>query len=95
MHVKRKYNISIFFIFDSNSDCMKKKLLFAAVFVAMTLSFTSCEESCKICKKVKYDSAGNYVSEESEAEYCGVELIAIDGKTVDLGSLGKAKWECR
>jgi hypothetical protein len=41
-----------------------------------------------------YDSNGNFKSEDAEAEYCGVELLAIDGKTVDLGSLGSAKWQC-
>jgi hypothetical protein len=74
---------------------MKKKLLFVFSFVALTVAFSGCEDSCKTCKRVYYDSNGNYKSEDqTEAEYCGVELLAIDGKTVDLGALGTAKWQC-
>jgi hypothetical protein len=73
---------------------MKKKLLFVFSFVAITLAFSSCEDNCKVCKKMYYDSNGNFKNEDAEAEYCGVELLAIDGKTVDLGSLGSAKWQC-
>jgi tRNA-dihydrouridine synthase len=43
---------------------------------------------------VYYDGSGTYLREDGAAEYCGVELIAIDGRTIDLGSLGSAKWEC-
>jgi hypothetical protein len=42
-----------------------------------------------------YDKNGNFTREDAEAEYCGVELLAIDGKTVDLGVLGSGKWSCR
>ncbi|HEX2921235.1 MAG TPA: hypothetical protein VHO50_08735 [Bacteroidales bacterium] len=74
---------------------MKKKLLFAAGLLCMIISIPSCElDECKVCKKVIYDDQGNYVSEESEAEYCGAKLIAIDGKTLNLGAMGTAKWEC-
>jgi hypothetical protein len=73
---------------------MKKKLLFAAVLVFIACTFTSCTKTCKTCKEVFYDGSGNYLREDAEAEYCGVELLAIDGKTVDLGSLGSGKWVC-
>ena len=73
---------------------MKKKLLFAAVLVFVACAFTSCTKTCKTCKEVFYDGSGNYLREDAEAEYCGVELIAIYGKTVDLGSLGSGKWVC-
>ena len=73
---------------------MKRKLIIAAVFILIAWGFTSCEKTCKTCKKVFYDDSGAYVREDPAAEYCGVELIAIDGKTIDLGSLGSAKWEC-
>jgi hypothetical protein len=73
---------------------MKKKLLFAAALILITVAFTSCTKTCKTCKKVYYDGSGTYLREDAAAEYCGVELIAIDGKTMDLGSLGSAKWVC-
>ena len=73
---------------------MKRKLIIAVVFIIVAWSFTACEKTCKTCKKVYYDAQGNYLREDAEAQYCGVELIAIDGKTVDLGALGSAKWEC-
>ena len=75
---------------------MKRKIIIAAAsFILITLAFSSCEDTCKVCKKVYYDGSGAYLREDAEAEYCGVELIAIDGKTINLGALGSAKWECR
>ena len=74
---------------------MKKKFIYVVCFFLIVLIAPSCEKSCKTCKKVYYDDAGTYLREDGEAEYCGVELIAIDGKVVDLGALGTAKWECR
>jgi hypothetical protein len=74
---------------------MKRKVIIAASFFLITLAFSSCEDTCKVCKKVYYDGSGTYLREDAEAEYCGVELLAIDGKTINLGALGSAKWECR
>jgi hypothetical protein len=74
---------------------MKRKLIIAAVFVLIAWGFTSCEKTCKTCKKVYYDGSGTYLREDGEASYCGLELAAIDGKTIDLHDLGSAKWECR
>lgn len=73
---------------------MKRKILIGAGIFFMALSFNSCENTCKICKKVYYDSSGSYIREDGEAEYCGAELLAIDGRTINLGALGSAKWEC-
>jgi hypothetical protein len=73
---------------------MKKKLVIAVLFAFIAIGFTSCKKDCKSCKKVYYDGSGTYLREDGAAEYCGVELIAIDGRTIDLGSLGSAKWEC-
>jgi hypothetical protein len=73
---------------------MKRKLIIAVLFMLFAWGFTSCGKTCKTCKKVFYDGSGNYLREDAGGEYCGVELIAIDGKTVDLGSLGSAKWLC-
>jgi hypothetical protein len=74
---------------------MKRKLIIAIAFVLIAGSFTSCEKTCKTCKKVYYDGSGNYLSEDAEAEYCGAVLLSIEGKTIDLGAIGSAKWECR
>jgi hypothetical protein len=74
---------------------MKRKLILAALFVLVTVSFSSCEKTCKTCKKVYYDGSGAYLSEDAEAEYCGAVLLTIEGKTIYLGALGSAKWECR
>ena len=73
---------------------MKKKLFIIGAFILVSCAFTSCSKTCKTCKEVFYDGSGNYIREDAEAQYCGVELLAIDGKTVDLGSLGSGKWEC-
>lgn len=73
---------------------MKRKLVIAAVFVFLTVAFSSCTEKCKYCKKVYYDGSGTYIREDAGADYCGAELLLIDGKTIDLGALGSAKWEC-
>jgi hypothetical protein len=74
---------------------MKRKLFYVAALILITISFNSCDKSCKVCKEVFYDKNGNFTREDAEAEYCGVELLAIDGKTVDLGVLGTGKWSCR
>jgi hypothetical protein len=76
---------------------MKRKLLFAGAFILITWAFTSCDalKTCKTCKKVYYDGTGAYLREDGEAEYCDAMLLAIEGKTIDLGDLGSAKWECR
>jgi hypothetical protein len=73
---------------------MKRKLVIVLVLVFIAIGFTSCKKTCKTCKKVYYDGTGTYLREDGAAEYCGVELVAIDGRTIDLGSLGSAKWVC-
>ncbi len=81
---------------DCNKIKMKRNILLALAFVTLAITVNSCENlTCKVCKKVYYDKAGNIKSEDAEAEYCDLELAAIDGKTIDLGTLGSAKWECR
>jgi hypothetical protein len=75
---------------------MKRKLLLGAAFLFVAWAATSCEGlNCKTCKKVYYDQSGNFLREDAEAEYCDLELLAIEGKTIDLGALGSAKWVCR
>jgi hypothetical protein len=75
---------------------MKRKLFYAAGFIIIALSITSCEKSCKVCQQNTYNtSTGALVTNGSEAEYCGTELIAIEStKDVTLGGT-TTKWECR
>jgi hypothetical protein len=73
---------------------MKKKLIQAVCLIVFVFVAPSCEKSCKTCKKVYYDGSGNYLREDGAGQYCGVELMAIEGKTINLGALGSAKWEC-
>jgi len=85
----------VFVYLNCNSNDMKKIIIYAVCFFIIVLVAPACEKTCKTCKKVYYDDADVYLREDAEAEYCGVELIAIDGKVVDLNALGTAKWECR
>jgi hypothetical protein len=74
---------------------MKRKLIITAAFILVTLSFSSCEDSCKVCQQNTYNSGGTRVSSGSETEYCGAELIAIEAtKDVTVGG-NTTKWECR
>lgn len=73
---------------------MKRKLIFAAGFILLTLSFSSCEKSCRVCQQNTYKD-GSRISSGSETEYCGAELIAIEATgDVTVGST-TTKWECR
>jgi hypothetical protein len=74
---------------------MRRKIFYVSVLLLIASSFNSCDQSCKVCKEVFYDKNGNITSEGAEEEYCGTELLSIDGKTVDLGALGSGKWSCR
>lgn len=75
---------------------MKKKIIYVAGFVLIAWSVTACESlfsSCKNCKQVTY-SSGNIVSEGSETEYCGADLIKIQAiADVTVGNT-TVKWEC-
>jgi hypothetical protein len=88
-------NKRVFVYLNSNRNGMKKKIIYAVCLILFVFLAPSCSKTCKTCKKVYYDGSGTYLREDAEASYCGVELIAIDGKTIDLGALGSAKWECR
>lgn len=76
---------------------MKKKLLYATVFVLIAWSFTSCNslsKNCKFCKTVTYEN-GNVVNSGTETEYCGTDLIAKEATPdITVGSL-TTKVECR
>lgn len=75
---------------------MKRNLLYAAGFILMAVSLTSCEglfENCKVCRQVTYES-GNVINETSGTEYCGTELIAIQATPpVTIGNT-TTQWEC-
>lgn len=74
---------------------MKRKIIIPIVFVSMVFSVNSCgllEDECKVCRRVVYED-GVFVSEDDEAEYCGVELIAIEGQQTTIGSQTLV-WEC-
>jgi hypothetical protein len=77
---------------------IKKKLIFAASFIFIAWSVTSCDalmKKCQFCRLVTRDSAGGIVTEGSETEYCGVDLTAI--KAIPPAPIGPntAKYECR
>lgn len=73
---------------------MKRKLIIAASFIVMTLSFSSCEKSCKICQQNTYDGSTRVVT-GTDTEYCDAALLRIEA-TPDVTVLGKTtKWECR
>ena len=72
---------------------MKKKLIFAAAFILIALSFNSCEDTCKFCKTVTYEN-GTVINEGTETEYCGADLLKKEATPdVTVGSL-TTKVEC-
>ena len=75
---------------------MKRKLLFAAAFVSVVWAVTSCESlsDCKFCKTVATDSSDGSVVEGGETEYCGAALLAIQGKSFNLGTV-TTTYRCR
>jgi hypothetical protein len=74
---------------------MKRKLVFAIVYVLTALAFNSCEalSGCKICKQVTYIN-GVYDRDGGPAEYCGVELIAIEATKDIVQNNERTTWEC-
>lgn len=73
---------------------MKKKLIYAAAFFLIAISFNACESNCKFCKTVTYEN-GTVINEGSETEYCGADLIAKEATPdVVVGSL-RTSVECR
>jgi hypothetical protein len=74
---------------------MKRKLMYAAGFICLVLSFSSCEKTCKVCQENTYDANNKLITQGNDTEYCGVDLIAIEAKTsVTVGSV-TTKWVCR
>jgi hypothetical protein len=77
---------------------MKRKLLFAAGFIVIALSFNSCEGllgNCKICQQNTYNSSGTLLTEGAETQYCDDDLLKIESIR-DETVLGiTTKWVCR
>jgi hypothetical protein len=74
---------------------MKKKLLYAAGFLLITISFSQCEQSCKVCQQNTYNSSNTLLTSGSETEYCDAELVRIEA-TPPVTVLGvTTKWVCR
>ncbi len=75
---------------------MKRILLLGALFIFMTLSFTSCEalSTCKICKQVTYID-GTVDHEGPESEYCDAKLVAIEAMDDVVIGNTRTAWECR
>jgi hypothetical protein len=75
---------------------MKRKLIYAASFILLTLSFTQCQKNCKVCQQNTYkESDGTLLTTGSETEYCDIALIGIEN-TKDVTVSGvTTKWVCR
>jgi hypothetical protein len=74
---------------------MKRKLLYAFGFVVITLSFSSCDKTCKVCQQNTYDSNNVLLTSGDEKEYCGTELVGVEA-TQPYTILGvTTKWVCR
>jgi hypothetical protein len=75
---------------------MKRKLIYAASFIILTLSFTQCQKNCKVCQQNDYDeNSGALLKSGTETEYCDVALIGIEA-TKPVTVLGvTTKWVCR
>jgi hypothetical protein len=74
---------------------MKRKLIYAAIFVFSALSFPSCQKNCKVCQQNDYNSDGSLIRTGSDSEHCDADLIRIEA-TPDVTILGvTTKWVCR
>ncbi len=74
-----------------------KKMIYALFLLFVTCAFTSCEmfgDNCQVCQIVTYEN-GNPIKWESEAEYCGQQLITIKASApVTINGI-TTRWECR
>ncbi|MCU0455371.1 MAG: hypothetical protein MUE74_03635 [Bacteroidales bacterium] len=72
---------------------MKRKLLAAASVLFIAVTFSACEENCKICRQNTYVDGTLDVAGEDQ-EYCGASLVAIEAMAdVKIGNT-VTKWEC-
>ena len=70
--------------------------MYAAGFVFIALSFSSCQKNCKVCQQNTYkESDGSLLTTGSETEYCDLALITIEA-TRDITVAGvTTRWVCR
>jgi hypothetical protein len=73
---------------------MKRVLMYAAGFIFITLSFSSCEQNCKTCQQNTYIN-GVLDHEGSPAQYCGTDLTSIEATPDYVLGNQVTKWECR
>jgi hypothetical protein len=74
---------------------MKRKLIYAAAFILISLTFPECQKDCKVCQQNQYDSGGNLLVTGTESEYCGLELIGIENTKDNTTGGITTKWVCR
>ena len=69
--------------------------MYAAGFIFIALSVTTCTKNCKVCSQNDYNSGGTLIRSGSETEYCDAALIRVEA-TPDVTVLGvTTKWVCR
>jgi hypothetical protein len=69
--------------------------MYAAGFVLIALSVTTCTKNCKVCQQNTYNSGGTLLTTGSDTQYCDAELIAIQAtKDVTINGV-TTKWVCR
>ena len=69
--------------------------MYAAGFVFIAFSFTSCLKNCKVCQQNTYNSSDTLLTSGSETEYCDASLIRVEA-TPDITIAGTTtKWVCR
>jgi hypothetical protein len=74
---------------------MKRKLMYAAGFILIALSVTTCTKNCKVCSQNTYNSGGTLLTTGTDTEYCDADLIKIEA-TPDITLLGvTTKWVCK
>ena len=69
--------------------------MYAAGFILIALSVTTCTKNCKTCSQNTYNSGGTLLTTGTSASYCDAELIKIEA-TPDITLLGvTTKWVCQ
>jgi hypothetical protein len=75
---------------------MKRKIIYASVFIFMVVAFGSCNslKNCNVCSQNTYDSNQTLITAGSETEYCDADLVKIKA-TPPVTVLGvTTKWVC-
>lgn len=77
---------------------MKRKTLFAVLFILLAWAASSCEDlmQCKKCRLVSTDSStGEVIEDPNETEYCGASLIAIEATKPKTVGTVTTEYVCR